>query len=107
VRVGLGSFVLGPDCLGRWTDLAVSDRDLLERRLAIPVREPIGLDRIGVVRLGPGSEITAVGPWNALRDGVGTGTGATREDGFGRRGADVGRRRYRARLIEFAFSFFY
>jgi hypothetical protein len=98
VRVGLSSRVPEPAYFGRGTLTAVSDRGLLERRLAIPVRAPSGLERIGVDWLGPASGISGVRLGSAFRDGVETGIREDREVEFVKRGVEVGSRRYRARL---------
>jgi len=85
--------------------VAVSDRGLLASRLAISVRAPNGLDRPGIDRLGPASDESAVDPsvrvvrrGKALKDGAESRVAGGRDDGFGRRAVEVGRRRYRARL---------
>lgn len=51
VRVGLGSRVLGLEYLARGALVAVSERGLLDKRLAIPPRATNGPDRTGVKRL--------------------------------------------------------
>jgi len=62
-RVGLGSRVLGPEYLGRGVLVAVSERGLLVRRLAIPTPAPNGLDSTGGIdRLGPASDESVTDP---------------------------------------------
>jgi hypothetical protein len=104
-RVGLGSRVLGLEYMGRGVLVAVSDRGLLVRRLAIPLRAPNGLDRPCMDQLGPASDESAIDPsvrvvlrGKSLKDGAEPGPAEGREDGIVRGALDVGRRRYRARL---------
>lgn len=95
MRVGLRSRVAEAVYFGRDALAAVSDRGLLESRLAIPVRALSGLECMGVDWLGLASGISGV---RLGRDGVGTGMKEDRGAGFVRRGVIVGSRRYRARL---------
>jgi hypothetical protein len=97
VRVGLGSRVLGRG--------ALSDRGPLVRRLVIPVRVPKGVDSTDIDRLGPASDESVADPFprvvrrgNTILDGAEPEAGGGRGDGIVRRGVEVGRRRYRARL---------
>lgn len=104
VRVGLNSRVLGLEYLGRGTLIAVSERGLLESKLAIPERVLKGLGGCGVCKFASTSESTTdpsvrvVRLGKAFRDRIGPeGMGCRPGGGLGR-GIDVGKRRYRARL---------
>ena len=79
VRVGLGSRGLGLKNLGRWALIAVSDRGLLVRRVAIPSRVPSGVDSVGVDRLGTTADESTTDP--SVRR-VEPKTAGSREDGI-------------------------